>query len=1009
MRILFLHLSDLHIKQNEYIEIKKIEKLVDSLNIVQDFDECVVICSGDLAYSGEENEYKKVKILFGSLFSTIRTRLKFNKFIRFLLVPGNHDACFRNVDRNGDTIQQYYKENSIAQHIDNEMSMLNNFYNYSEANHCFKYNKICNKKIISFENYNIQINLINTALFSTLEPNDKQLHYFPNEQLSVLSKNENVNLTITIMHHSTEWFSWECKRNLERTIYTDSSILFLGHDHDLSTKDLNIDNHKSIFISAGGEFSNKDIIGKSEFNAILLNTETNCIDAYAFEWVNEENHNIYKHNKLFSNKLLLQKSNELVPNIFFVNEIKQDEKRKVSKDFTQYFVFPILTGKAKDKYTDKIEISSLDEFMEKVQDKKYLNIVGGDNSGKTALLKILFLYLIDYKMIPLFLNAENIKGKHLNKVIKYTFQEQYSEDPLQYERFRQLRKDQKIAIIDDFDNIKDNVKSEFILILKEQFDYIIIGTKNEQEYNIVENVRKEIDEKNDFYVLKISDFYLNKRHDLIKNICRASNCMNDEDIEKIIEAINGFAKHQLELFDFDPDFIIQFTQYFLQSSDLQNLKNESIFNKIFETNIYNSIIQNADKDFVEETITALEEIAYYIHFNKEDPLSLTDLQRVVEEYNEKYSLRINPKRVVEVALRAKILKYVDSSFSLRFCNKNHLAFFIARCLNRKLNIDGSFKDIQYVLNNMCFGINDNIILFLSYLTSNPQIIMSIYNVAESLMEEWEEFDIDAGNINYLTNIKAQYKIEAPKNGEKGKILELENKIEEERKKELLIECKSLYDYDETEINSYSNKILRALKYTEMLSKALPNFYNILIKENKEKITDGIYKFPNKILLKLLKPVDDDFDELIKDITSFAESIDAKNEQKKPLRESDILNIFHRLTLSMVLSIYNKFAYLSTDRKSIDILNNYALNNSNYKIFNLMVSENYGATEEFSQKAGDLYNETKDKNIKLMVTRIVKKHLVFTENIKFNKRQQLIDKFFGQEERKTILLEANKQK
>lgn len=1008
MKILFLHLSDLHIKQNEHIEIFKIEKLVDALNVAQGFDECIIICSGDLVSTGSENEYKKVRILFGNLFAKIKNKFPCIEYLNLLLVPGNHDACFAGTKRKGENIQQYYKNNEVNQHIDEEINMLNNYFTYSGQNNCFKYEKICNVKYLNLGEYVIQVNLINTALFSTLLPDDKELHYFPNEKLSLLNKNNKANIVITVMHHSTEWFQWECKKNLEKAIYDDTSILFIGHDHNSSTKDLNFNNRNNIFISAGGEFSN-DIIGKSEFSAVILNTDTDCLDSYAFEWNKKEN--IYTHIRLFKNKSIKIKTNKLMPNQLYIDSIKEDQKRKVTNDFTEYFVFPTLSAKNKDKYTEKVEVSNCQEFITELYKKKYINIVGGDNSGKTALLKIIYLNLLDEMLTPLLINIENIGGKYIDKIIKMTFEDQYSDDPLEYERYQQLDKSRKVAIIDDFDMIKmKKVKFDFIEILKDQFDIIIIGTKDLQEYNIIDNVRKEIDKKNDFFIFKINTFHLKKRHDLIKSICKVSNLMNDEDIENIVTTINGFVRHQFQLFDLDPDFIIQFTQYFLQNSNLQNPKNESIFNKIFETNIYNAIIKNSKKDLVDETIIALEEIAYFIHFNKRDPVSLTELQSVITKYNEDYSLTLGVRELIEVACKSKILK-VDDNYLIKFCNKNHLAFFVARCLNRKFNNDGSFLNIEYLLKNICFGINDNIILFISYLTSNTKIIMLIYEASEALMKEWEDFDIDKGNITFLTKVKGHEKVNAPQNGDKEKIEQLEGKIEEDREnreKAQLIECKNLYDYDETEIDKFQYKILRALKYTEMLSKSLPNFSSILRTETKKKLIDGIYNYPNKILLKLLKSFDDNFEQIVNEIKSFADSIDARNKNDEIITKSDIETMFHSSAISIILNLYNNFAYLATERKSISMLNNYKLKNSNHKIFNLMIMDNYTISEEFSRKAEDIYDNTEDKNIKLLIQYIVRKHLIYTENIKYSERQHLIDKFLGQKEIKTFLVKTPKE-
>lgn len=72
MKILFLHLSDIHLTDKENIEPKKIDGIINALNVVNDFDECVIICSGDLACTSQVNEYKRVRKLFGTILHRIK-------------------------------------------------------------------------------------------------------------------------------------------------------------------------------------------------------------------------------------------------------------------------------------------------------------------------------------------------------------------------------------------------------------------------------------------------------------------------------------------------------------------------------------------------------------------------------------------------------------------------------------------------------------------------------------------------------------------------------------------------------------------------------------------------------------------------------------------------------------------------------------------------------------------------------------------------------------------------
>lgn len=54
MKILFLHLSDAHLKQDTNLYEINTNALVNSLSQMGDFDECIMVFSGDIANSGDQ-------------------------------------------------------------------------------------------------------------------------------------------------------------------------------------------------------------------------------------------------------------------------------------------------------------------------------------------------------------------------------------------------------------------------------------------------------------------------------------------------------------------------------------------------------------------------------------------------------------------------------------------------------------------------------------------------------------------------------------------------------------------------------------------------------------------------------------------------------------------------------------------------------------------------------------------------------------------------------------------
>lgn len=51
MKNLFLVLSDIHMRENQYIDKKYIENIGNVLNSIESFDNSCVIVAGDLAFS----------------------------------------------------------------------------------------------------------------------------------------------------------------------------------------------------------------------------------------------------------------------------------------------------------------------------------------------------------------------------------------------------------------------------------------------------------------------------------------------------------------------------------------------------------------------------------------------------------------------------------------------------------------------------------------------------------------------------------------------------------------------------------------------------------------------------------------------------------------------------------------------------------------------------------------------------------------------------------------------
>lgn len=99
MRLLVLHLSDIHLKTREDSFKINVDKMVQSLNSLDPADECAIVISGDLAFSGKSDEYSAMRSLLGYIIKKLVNKKFPKKHITVLCVPGNHDVNFKLIDR----------------------------------------------------------------------------------------------------------------------------------------------------------------------------------------------------------------------------------------------------------------------------------------------------------------------------------------------------------------------------------------------------------------------------------------------------------------------------------------------------------------------------------------------------------------------------------------------------------------------------------------------------------------------------------------------------------------------------------------------------------------------------------------------------------------------------------------------------------------------------------------------------------------------------------------------
>ena len=239
MKIIFLHLSDLHIKSQEAVSKNHIDKILDTLRTYGSFDKLFLIFSGDIAFSGSLEQYRAGSSLVARIFREIRNKKIYNEKIEMICVPGNHDIEYESPPRSAKELNTIYNDYSYSKYLTEELSKQKNFFDFSKRSKCFCSKSVFDRKLVDVNGFVVEVNMLNSAVFSLMKDEDKGLHYIDQSAINELNTPSGADFVISVMHHAPDWYIDAQKDQIETALLCKSSLIFLGHEHKAGTKLLN--------------------------------------------------------------------------------------------------------------------------------------------------------------------------------------------------------------------------------------------------------------------------------------------------------------------------------------------------------------------------------------------------------------------------------------------------------------------------------------------------------------------------------------------------------------------------------------------------------------------------------------------------------------------------------------------------------------------------------------------------------------------------------------------------
>lgn len=1003
--IVFLHLSDIHIGKEKDISDEHIRKIVDSLKSYKSINikNVIIILSGDITYSGDASQFSNAKKLIGSLLVSLNKVFKCSCTV--LAVPGNHDVNHAGSPLNVTLL----KDNKYSECEVGEYNKLNSFYNFARLNKCFEHSEIYyDIRRLSIGNCKIKVNLINNGIFSTCDEY-KGLLYLPNDYIDKLSDREDADFVISIMHHAPDYYRDDIKNRVEDTIVKNSDILFHGHEHYNYSKQTSFNGSDCTVIQSGGCLCNNGNWDDSSYLVGLLDTESLKYEYYKYTWNSSAKQ--YEHDSGKKAQVKPQKPDLKITEDF--QEFIHDDNEE------KYYVFPSIIYHG-NKSTENFLIETSSYFEEELQKHRYSIIVGAGNVGKTTLLKNLFSsfaksHYVLYASPEKLLEKSKHKRQNIDKLIKALFEDIYGSSESEWQAFEQSDTTDCIFMLDDFEQIDGINISNFFKSLSGRFGTIIITNTRIIDFDtsII-----NIDEKETIAKFEIKAPVGHKRREIIRAVALdKADDKSEQNIENIVKQVDRIIKTQLNIIPPEPYYIIQMAENFMNHVGEAIYKSTNAFSKVFEANLTNKIDDALKTNTKNRNITVdlmyviFRKIAYYIHFNKAYPVKRCEIGKIIKEYNAEYGNNLETEDIINIAKTAKIISDTEESREeYRFRNKSILAYFVAKEIVARKDVAG----LEDVINKACINICTDILLFVIYLTDETSILSQIMSsINRTVVEDtsWDEFSIP-NKVPMFIKTSNQLSVNTKsinKKEEKKQIERSEETVEESMVKEFKI--RDIYDWDDSIIDEYNNKLFRMMSLLQIIAKSLPCFEHLLKKDEKSELIRLLYTLPNRIFMFWCNFIEKHYEDIIKELKTHPYFT-----TKKPqMRESDIdlkvRSSFALYSMDLLLNLYYIPVLNAAGKNTVQFLNSVEFfdyrESPTYQLEHLMFVEQIQDSNEFVSSALALQKDYNEKVSSYLLQCIVR-HGLITRNDTRENTDRLESKFFPKA-KKPLLIERAKDK
>ncbi len=940
MKISILHISDIHVHSSTDGILKRADEIASTcFNDAHTSDAFFIVITGDIAYSGKDEEYSAIQ----GFLENIKNKIKSEgcEVVEILMVPGNHDCVLKPEDDvRSLLIQNVISSNEIAEKdaITDECTKVQlNYFNFrNKITSCVPIldHKLLTEYEFLIANKVVRFTAINASWMSRI-PEVAGLLVFPaNKFRDVIS--QPAELRFVLIHHPLNWYYPSTSSELRRLVNTHATAILSGHEHSSHagiTNDFELGSNLYFEANALQPHEAELKAGYSIVSFQLDDVKTAVQKVYELNETGIEIGEEHTTSLEGINSSLIECLNLKDDFLVKISDVGGGfiHPDKDHLEIDDLFVYPELKRKKYKNDKDDAEPASFsipsEEILSPELDNLKLIILGEEKSGKTTLLFKAYRDMHNKGQMPLLVNASDIGSFNSNtfsKLLEKWAKEQYKEP----NQFLRSPKKRRVVFVDDIDRLRGGLKAtlKLILSLETEFDSVILTANSGFELSEIVNKDLAVALQN-FETYELTRFGHALRHKLIRKWCLRGQVNTLYELDKKIHDIESVVNLVLgkNLVPSQPFYLL----ILLQSSNVQTeqseLKNSS-FAHYYEYLMTGNLKKSGVKrDEYDELFNYLSHLAWLFRNGDLNEISKPELQGFNEQYS-KLIFKVDLDSRLSTLVNAKLIKNNDNQFS--FSYPYVYFFFLGRYLAKNLHKPEVKNTVTEWCSNLTKRKNANAILFLTYHVNDPWVVEQVSSVLSNCFKKFESIQLN-GDVSYINELVE---------GVTEQYLQLENVSVDENQSDIR-KFRDEQDAleDESEEAEYEGlDIIKefhlSLKTAEILGQIVKNYYGSLERPMKKELIKEVFEAPLRFLRFIFELMHEDSEAFVSELEAI---ITKKNPEivalnKRIIARNLAFNLIGQVCTGM---IFKSAANISSDKLEDDIID--LLNDNNSPAYELL--------------------------------------------------------------------------